>query len=102
VVGWDGANIATVRHAVEEVVVRRLRLMSEMDFYPFLAEEDEGGEEVVMKAARARLVLRHYNGEEADLRDCLADLMHYATESGLDFEDELDVARRNFSAEVAR
>lgn len=38
--------------------------------------------------------------DEADLRDLLADLMHWAKAHNVDFEDELGVARRNFESEV--
>ena len=35
---WDIGNISTVREAVKEVIVDKLHLMTEMEFYPYLEE----------------------------------------------------------------
>jgi hypothetical protein len=50
---------------------------------------------------RASAALSNYNGAESDLRDLLSDLMHYAAAQGMDFDDELRIARDNFDAERA-
>lgn len=36
---WDIENIGTIREAVMEVLVHKLKLLSEMEFYPFEEEE---------------------------------------------------------------
>jgi len=38
---------------------------------------------------------------ETTLRDALADLMHYADAHSIDFTDELETARRNYTGELA-
>jgi hypothetical protein len=57
------------------------------------------------RAARGAFLVNAYidelggDGQNA-LRDMLADLMHYASANGLDFEDEARIARGHFDAEV--
>lgn len=40
------------------------------------------------------------NEDEADFRDLLSDLMHYAKQEGLNFDEELDSACMNYNAEL--
>lgn len=42
---------------------------------------------------------RHERPDEADLTDLLADLMHMAHRDGINFEQELERAQRNFEVE---
>ena len=58
------------------------------------------------RAARGADVLDGFNTlrgrsrlDEADLRDLLSDLMHYARHRKINFEEELKSARMNFEAE---
>ncbi|MHB8084389.1 MAG: hypothetical protein ACYDHZ_00990 [Dehalococcoidia bacterium] len=41
-IAWDMEHIAAVREAVQEVVVDRLHLMTEMEFYPYIELIPEG------------------------------------------------------------
>jgi hypothetical protein len=43
------------------------------------------------------------NGEpdESTMRDLLTDLMHYSEQSGIDFDQELRVARHNYEFEAS-
>lgn len=50
--------------------------------------------------ARQLLEIFPYSGDEAGIRDILADLMHLCREDGRDFEEELRVARDNFESEI--
>jgi len=38
VIEWNQEYISAVREAVQEVIVEKLHLMTEMDFYPYLEE----------------------------------------------------------------
>jgi hypothetical protein len=49
----------------------------------------------------ARTALKSYDDEPYSLSDLLADLMHLASATGQDFDEELARARRNFDDEVA-
>lgn len=40
--------------------------------------------------------------DEADFRDLLTDLMHYAKREGIDFADQFGIAERNFEAETGK
>lgn len=55
------------------------------------------------RSKRAAKALRAWRGryprDEADFRDLLTDLMHYATQAKIDFEHELGIARRGFDHE---
>ncbi len=42
----------------------------------------------------------HEPPAETDLRDLLADLMHYADEQGIDFKYELEMATTHYDAEM--
>jgi hypothetical protein len=57
------------------------------------------------RATKAAVALKEYVGiqdsDEADFRDLLTDLMHYASQHKLNFDAELAMARGNFDAEVA-
>ena len=59
------------------------------------------------RAKRGDYAIREYVKEYGDadddatnLRDLLTDLMHYTGVKGFDFKDELQIAERNFWAEV--
>lgn len=45
----------------------------------------------------AKLIMARY--EDDNVRDALADLMHYCADYGIDFEQELRVARTHCAAE---
>lgn len=58
------------------------------------------------RAERGAEVLDRFNAirgqsraDEADLRDLLSDLMHYARQRKINFDEELTTARMNFDAE---
>lgn len=60
--------------------------------------------ENIRRSNRAARALRAFRGkevmDEADFRDLLANLMHYARRHAYDFETELAKARRNFEEEI--
>ena len=40
-VEWDMETIQVIREAVQEVIVDKLRLMTEMEFYPYTSEDED-------------------------------------------------------------
>jgi NTP pyrophosphatase (non-canonical NTP hydrolase) len=56
-----------------------------------------------MRIARAAKALwaSEYEDSKEEIRDLLADLMHYADCYAIDFDDELRIARDHHAAEVA-
>lgn len=58
----------------------------------------------IERSNRASRALKAFRGkevmDEADFRDLLANLMHYARRHAYNFENELATARRNFEEEI--
>lgn len=52
------------------------------------------------RALRAQSALKYYTDGALDQSDLLADLMHYCTTKGIEFDDELSIARGNYTAEL--
>jgi hypothetical protein len=57
----------------------------------------------------AQVAIDHYRkakdgpravADEADFRDLLCDLMHYARREGIDFDNEMRIARDHFDVET--
>lgn len=55
--------------------------------------------DTVMQAYCLTLDGRDFEGDEDDVRDLLADLMHFCERMEIDFEENLRIARTNFEAE---
>lgn len=71
---------------------------------PLVAPEDLGTPKAGATFARATLdYFRDLVGgdEENDVRDLLADIMHHCAATGLDFDYEVGIARRNYHDELA-
>lgn len=70
--------------------------------------EEDRDEDNRDRAAVAERVLEWYRKEkddreehdEADFRDLLSDMMHWAKREGINFEEELSIAKMNYNAEL--
>lgn len=51
--------------------------------------------------SRIEQIVPHFDERETTVRDCLADLMHWCDAEGMDFENELRIARDNYDTETA-
>jgi hypothetical protein len=63
-------------------------------------EDNEDRASRVEQALSAYCTARGGNDDEADFRDLLADMMHYANVNDLNFNKELKTARMNYNAET--
>jgi transcription elongation factor Elf1 len=62
-------------------------------------EERAGRIDTVMQAYCLTLEGRDFDGDEDDVKDLLADLMHFCKRMEIDFEENLRVARNNYKHE---
>lgn len=62
-------------------------------------EERASRIDVVMDSYCRILEHRDFNGDEDDVKDLLADMMHFCQREGINFEANLRVARDNYEAE---
>ncbi len=62
-------------------------------------EERAGRIDTVMQAYCLTLEGRDFDGDEDDVKDLLADLMHFCTRMEIDFDENLRVARNNYKHE---
>ena len=46
-IDWDMEFISIVREAVQDVICARLKLMTEMEFYPYTSEDEDTDEDIV-------------------------------------------------------
>ena len=56
--------------------------------------------DTVMQAYCQALEGRDFDGDEDDVKDLLTDLMHFCVRDGIDFENNLRVARDNYEHEM--
>ena len=56
--------------------------------------------DTVMQAYCQVLESRDFDGDEDDVKDLLADLMHFCKRNLIDFDDNLRVARDNYEHEI--